>query len=445
VPNGRRWSVSYTRRFTAVGLIAAAAFVSCVGAGMTNWAVVVLGAALFVLAISLVVVSAVRGGSRSFVRGTGHVIDATEPPSNVSVGRCELQIVVEAPGLAPAKVKIIDTRVPVAKWPDIGDTLPIRVAIDDPRHVRILWDEVRTHGEELAEEERFHQHVQRIVGLGAAEDEADAETLAAEAAQLVEAALVDERALADESIEAPGAAVGPPRSYPRPRPRPSPSPSPRPRPGPGPRQRRPSAAAATVVEPVLHIVVEDEVPVHDIVPIEGASAVLGVPPPERSGDHAASTPWTDVTATSRRADEAAVADLLAAYPSARPGAAGAIQGVGVTLIVTDLARSLAFYRDMLGFFVVDSGSSSAVLASGDTRIMLRAVSDMPKVDRRLVHLNLEVGDVEAVYHELRDKGVRFIHRPRPVARGQHMDLWAAAFRDPDGHGIALIRWQPRPA
>jgi catechol 2,3-dioxygenase-like lactoylglutathione lyase family enzyme len=173
---------------------------------------------------------------------------------------------------------------------------------------------------------------------------------------------------------------------------------------------------------------DDEVPVHDIVPIEGASAVLGVPPEERGSPAAA--------------DADAVADLLAAYPSARPGGTGAIQGVGVTLIVTDLSRSVAFYRDMLGFYVVDSGLSSAVLASGETRIMLRAVADMPKVDRRLVHLNLEVDNVEAVYAELLGKGVKFIHRPRPVARGEHMELWAAAFRDPDGHGIAIIRWQP---
>lgn len=458
--DGRRWSVSLTRRFVAAGIGTVAVFVMCFGAGMGIWAVGVLGFALLVLAISLVVVAAVRGGARSFVRGTAHVLDVTEPPANTPIGRGELQIVIEAPGLTPGKVKIRDTRVPVAKWPDIGDTLPIRVAIEDPRHVRILWDEVRTHGEEAAEEERFNEYVQRIVDAELSGDSGED--------------ALDEFPVLPPEDETPPAA--PPRR-----------PSPRPRrsaeasggryglerqslpgfvtSGPVERAERASDAAggsavitqaAEVTEtprdkpaerseiellvaavPMADLdapaeddllIHDDEIPIYDIVPIEGASAVLGVPPEERGSPAAA--------------DADAVADLLAAYPSARPGGAGAIQGVGVTLIVTDLSRSVAFYRDMLGFYVVDSGSSSAVLASGETRIMLRAVADMPKVDRRLVHLNLEVDNVEAVYAELLGKGVKFIHRPRPVARGEHMELWAAAFRDPDGHGIAIIRWQP---
>ncbi|HET6211505.1 MAG TPA: VOC family protein, partial [Micromonosporaceae bacterium] len=400
-------------------------FVICLGAGMTSWSVAAFGIALFVLAITLVIVSAVRGGARAFVRGTAHVLHATEPPANTPIGRCELQIVVEAKDLAPAKVKIRDTRVPVAKWPDIGDTLPIRVAIDDPRHVRILWDEVRTHGEEAAEEERFHEYVQRIVD---AELNGDPEP--------------------DDDPPPPPQVFRPATRPDRPRPSPRPR---RPAAGsgaaatavvlaegaagtqPADPDTEPDAAAIRVDAPVVEIIAEDEIPIHDIVPIEGASAVLGVPP---DGDLATAR---DPAA----ADAQAVADLLAAFPSPRPSPAGTIHGVGVTLIVTDLARSIEFYRDMLGFTALDSGSSSAVLASGGTRIMLRAVGDMPKVDRRLVHLNLEVGDLDAVYTELLGKGVKFIHRPRAVARGQHMELWAAAFRDPDGHGIALIRWQPR--
>lgn len=375
--NGRRWSVSLTRRFVAIGITAVGTFVGCLGAGLGNWPVGGVGIAFVVVAISLLVISAVRGGARSFVRGTAHVVDATEPPANTPIGRCELQIVVEAPGLAPAKVKIRDTRVPVAKWPDLGDTLPIRVAIEDPRHVRILWDEVRTHGEEAADDERFQEYVQRIVDAN----------------------------LNDEAEEPPPA---PPPSPPRRRP------SPRPR-----RSSGGATAVAVIPSPATRTPEappeDDEVPVHDVVPIEGASAVLGVPP--------------------GGSDEEAVRDLLAATT------AGAIHGVGVTLIVADLGRTIEFYRDKLGFTVLDGGISSAVLASGETRLMVRCVPDMPRVDRRLVHLNLEVGDIDTVYGEMLARGVKFIHRPRAVARGEHMELWAAAFRDPDGHGIALITWR----
>jgi catechol 2,3-dioxygenase-like lactoylglutathione lyase family enzyme len=463
VPNGRRGSVSLTRRFIAVGLSATAFFVICAGAGLNNWGVAAFGLALVVLAISLVIVSAVRGGVRNFVRGTARVLDATEAPANTSIGRCELQIVVEAPELAPAKVKIRDTRVPVAKWPVLGDLLPVRVAIDDPRHVRILWDEVRSYGEELAESAELaeseqlaespepDEYVQRFV---TSEPTLDDHLVSGDTLHEGIEPVVDPDRPAPTSPPQAGAPAGPPEPPAGP---PAPAPAPRRRPSPRPRPpQEPTAVVVTaeaepgwpagggarpagdarfgdhVADPVrVEVVVEDETPIHDIVPIEGASAVLGVSP---EGDGA--TP-------AEQADARAVADLLAAFPSPRPSRAGRIHGVGVTLIVTDLARSIAFYRDVLGFHALDSGSSSAVLASGDTRIMLRAVGDMPRVDRRLVHLNLEVSDLDAVYAELRERGVQFIHRPRAVARGQHMELWAAAFRDPDGHGIALIRWQPR--
>jgi catechol 2,3-dioxygenase-like lactoylglutathione lyase family enzyme len=130
---------------------------------------------------------------------------------------------------------------------------------------------------------------------------------------------------------------------------------------------------------------------------------------------------------------------LAATPPGEP-ANGRVRGVGVTLLVANLGRSVAFYRDLLGFRQVDMGLGSAVLEAGDGRILLRRVVDMAPVDRRLVHLLLEVPDVQAAYDELLLQGVEFVHRPRPVSRYEQLELWSAAFRDPDGHGIALTKW-----
>ena len=450
MPDSRRWSVSLSRKFVAITVAACGFFVVCAGFGLGNWTVVAVGVAGLALAITLVVVAIVRGNSLNYVRGMAHVLTATDPIGSGS-GRCEMQVVVSAPGLEPVKVNIVELRVPVDKWPSPRMNLPIRVAIDDPRQVRVQWREVRSHTQEAAEEERFQQHVQRIV---------DAE-------------------------------LGPENQPPPPPPHNPPPPPQRPRPSPRPRRPRaeqpPVAAAPTVAAPtvaaatVTAVAVEEpppasppaptprtedtpkheaptvtpdeDVPVYDIVPIEGASAVLGVRPavdeteaPQADPPAAAPAPEPAAevpTGSPSDDDAAAVADLLAAYPGPVPGGTGAIRGIGVRLIVTDLNRSIAFYRDVLGFVVIDSGPSSAVLASGETRIMLRRVSDMAPVDRRLVHIHLEVGDVEAVHADLLAKGVKFIHRPRPIARGEQMDLWAAAFRDPDGHGIALIRWQPR--
>ncbi|MCA2217915.1 VOC family protein [Wangella sp. NEAU-J3] len=111
------------------------------------------------------------------------------------------------------------------------------------------------------------------------------------------------------------------------------------------------------------------------------------------------------------------------------------------MLVTDLARSIAFYRETLGFFEIDRGADSAVLASGDTRLVLRTVHSLSPEAGRLVHLNLEVGDLAAVHEDLQAKGVRFEHGPRAVNRGGKLELWAAAFLDPDGHTVAITEWR----
>lgn len=65
------------------------------------------------------------------------------------------------------------------------------------------------------------------------------------------------------------------------------------------------------------------------------------------------------------------------------------------------------------------------------------------MSRRLVHVNLEVDDIQGAYERMRDSGVRFTYAPRVVNRGTKLEVWAAAFRDPDGHGVALTQWRTR--
>ncbi|KAB1130089.1 glyoxalase/bleomycin resistance/dioxygenase family protein, partial [Micromonospora sp. AMSO12t] len=145
--NGGNRPIAPVRKLIAAVLGTVATFVVLFGLGMTSWAIVALGVALLVLAIAL---ATVRGGGRTWVIGEGHVHSASEPPTQYAFGRCELQLVIDAPGLPPRSKKIIEPRVPVAKWPSLGQTLPIRVALDDQRHVRVLWDDVPTHAETAA-------------------------------------------------------------------------------------------------------------------------------------------------------------------------------------------------------------------------------------------------------------------------------------------------------
>ncbi|MFY1687317.1 VOC family protein [Plantactinospora sp. WMMB782] len=561
--DGRRRQVAPVRKLVAAVLGTFAVFVVLFGLGMRSWAVAVLGVALLALAIALVAFTAVRSGPRAWVTGIGHVHSVTEPPAASTFGRCELQIVIDAPGVPGRSVRIRDPRVPVSKWPDPGATLPIMVAIDDQRHVRILWDEVLTHAEAAASGDlppEFHDYdpvdddilieqeappwvrtgrddpyAPQPPGGGPVDEHLTEDDLAPLGRDLEP--LRDDRGTAREepvvmrqtpggTIVLEGTLVEPPSTAPLPR-------RPRPTPGPGGRKRRPrpspsAEAPVTDVPPAARPAESDAPPTgsDDEFGATGDRPATGLGGPEEAGE----TPWEGVdapedavdrphrsgdgvdrpeggdTGLRTRADsgpaaagpagpaaavpearsgtsddeidiqlddpepgfgtpfgsaapddladtpdglagasddEAILADLIATQPPARLGGSGPIAGVGITLLVTDLERSIAFYRDLLGFFEIDGGEGNAILASGATRLVLRAIREVAPINRRLVHLNLEVNDVSAFYEELLAKGVKFTYAPRAVNRGAKLELWAAAFRDPDGHGIALTQWRSR--
>jgi catechol 2,3-dioxygenase-like lactoylglutathione lyase family enzyme len=185
----------------------------------------------------------------------------------------------------------------------------------------------------------------------------------------------------------------------------------------------------------------DPEPDHEVdIPLDGHHEPEAQAPVTVSAAPADDTNAADRTRAGEDAD-VRIDELNTVYPSARPGPAGAIHGVGITVLVTDLARSTAFYRDVLGFFEIDNGGGSAVLASGDTRLVLRTVHELSPATGRLIYLNLEVGDVDGVHDELRAKGVTFVHGPRAVNRGDRLELLAASFHDPDGHNIAVTQWR----
>ncbi|MEO3748488.1 VOC family protein [Plantactinospora sp. B5E13] len=516
--DGRRRQVAPVRKLVAAVLGTLATFVMLFGVGMRSWAIAMLGVALIALAIGLVAFTAVRSGPRAWVTGIGHVHTVTEPPASSAFGRCELQIVIDAPGVPARSVKIRDPRVPVAKWPDPGATLPIMVAIDDQRHVRILWDEVLTHAEAAASadlpppfegadplgDDILIEQETPPWARGARDDtpypdeplDLPDDPLAGPSYDdRLDEPFPDDRPPApppedrrtvvdpeplDDDPPPPRDDLGPHRDEPvvvrqtpggtivlegtlvEPPPTTTPLPR-RPRPGPNGEARRPSPGpnADTAAAPQPAATVTDAVdpdgpppappapgqrsgtPAEDIeIDIDlddpGPGGRRSEPAAEASAAAAGPTvPSSD--------DEAILENLSATPPPARLGESGPIAGVGITLLVTDLERSIAFYRDLLGFFEIDGGDGNAILASGATRLVLRAIPEVAPINRRLVHLNLEVNDVHAVHEELVAKGVRFTYAPRAVNRGAKLELWAAAFRDPDGHGIALTQWRDRAA
>jgi len=138
-------------------------------------------------------------------------------------------------------------------------------------------------------------------------------------------------------------------------------------------------------------------------------------------------------------DTAAPASAWATRP---PAPRAPVEAMSVLLVVSNVDRSVEFYRDMLGFTVEGQTSGGAVLSHGGGRIVLQRLTDMAPVDRRLIVVQISVPDVDAAYRRLKAQGVEFAQRPGWIRVGERLDLRTAKLHDPDGHAIQLVEgWQ----
>ncbi len=115
----------------------------------------------------------------------------------------------------------------------------------------------------------------------------------------------------------------------------------------------------------------------------------------------------------------------------------------VVFYVKDLERSLAFYRDLLGFLEVGRvfGGSAAALTSGRTHheLLLIQVGDAPPppAGRRLglYHIGIKVGDsldeLRAAKRELEQAGIEI------DGMSDHTASQSLYLRDPDGNEVEV--------
>ncbi|MCC3765713.1 VOC family protein [Glycomyces sp. TRM65418] len=120
-----------------------------------------------------------------------------------------------------------------------------------------------------------------------------------------------------------------------------------------------------------------------------------------------------------------------------------VTDVAATLVVGDLQRSIEFYTDALGLTVADRTEEAAVLDAGFGKILLWERPDAPPGETGVMHLTFEVGDIDSTFAKMNQAGVEFLHLPRTALLGQHYEMRAAAFRDPDGHGLAITEHRER--
>jgi catechol 2,3-dioxygenase-like lactoylglutathione lyase family enzyme len=142
---------------------------------------------------------------------------------------------------------------------------------------------------------------------------------------------------------------------------------------------------------------------------------------------------------------------------------GSVYHTGFT--VSDIERSIVFYRDVLGLRLVNRRTGTAPylgtitgfdgarleiahlqpVEGGSMLELLQYVSHpAPPTDRATNrpgngHLCFKVGDIQAACAELRRRGVTLVSEPTEITAGAHAGGWAVYLRDPDGFTVELYQ------
>jgi len=147
-----------------------------------------------------------------------------------------------------------------------------------------------------------------------------------------------------------------------------------------------------------------------------------------------------------------LAAIVAATPSqalAQSPAAAAVHATRVILRVSDLDRSTAFYRDRVGLRLQSLNDEFAVFDAGDMVLMLEHLPKPPSSPSAglaaFTEIVLESADVLATHAAMQARGVQFKREPRAVTTDEARVMYAADFRDPDGHVLSIAGWVPRTA
>ncbi len=109
--------------------------------------------------------------------------------------------------------------------------------------------------------------------------------------------------------------------------------------------------------------------------------------------------------------------------------------------VTDIARSEAWYRDVLRLPHLYTFGHLAFFDCGGVRLFLEQGKSAAR-EESLIYFR--VADIESACRSLRDRGAVFAHPPHMIHRhADGMEEWMAFFDDPDGRLLAIME-QRRP-
>jgi predicted enzyme related to lactoylglutathione lyase len=115
----------------------------------------------------------------------------------------------------------------------------------------------------------------------------------------------------------------------------------------------------------------------------------------------------------------------------------------IAVMVRDLERATAFYRDALGLkFLFNAPPKMAFFDCEGIRLML-GVPERADLAHAASILYFKVPDIDAAYEALSGRGVLFEGKPTLVAPMPTYDLWLVEFRDSEENVMALMCEKPK--
>jgi len=104
----------------------------------------------------------------------------------------------------------------------------------------------------------------------------------------------------------------------------------------------------------------------------------------------------------------------------------------IILLVSDMDKSMKFYRDVLELPVKNTSSEWVEFFSSGTVLALHPSKGKSRTKNSGVLVGFMVSNLEQVAKSLKDKNVEFFKEPKEESFGKH-----AIISDPDGHLISI--------
>jgi len=109
----------------------------------------------------------------------------------------------------------------------------------------------------------------------------------------------------------------------------------------------------------------------------------------------------------------------------------------IAVPVADVARAIAFYRDVLGMrFLFQAPPGLGFFDCAGVRLMLDEPAKAQAGHGSVIYY--KVSDLQSAFERLTARGVTFEAKPHLIAKLPDHELWMAFFRDPDQNVLALM-------